>query len=227
MRLLLNWIRIEWWWDLFFDSESPGLVISNRYGRVMPPSSAVPLDFARGQGVPHSVTVWNNVDLPTVTPKRPHHHSLFVREFSLISRMNQTKSIGWIWNTGLNKSTSPISLTKIHHQNCWRGMIIKDFGESLGTSKLLDARHWGAPTEAYKQYGARRSDRKQRSRWHLDGGSGFEVCGWHLEWYPIINWVRRSSSYISFNQNALNKARLKKKWIIINKAGTITFILGG
>jgi hypothetical protein len=33
-----------------------GLVISRSYERVKPPPSAVPLDYARGQGVPHSVT---------------------------------------------------------------------------------------------------------------------------------------------------------------------------
>ena len=34
-----------------------------------------------------------------------------------------------------------------------------DFGKSLGTSEVLDVRRQGAPTEAYIQYGARRSDR--------------------------------------------------------------------
>jgi hypothetical protein len=29
-------------------------------------------------------------------------------------------------------------------------MIIKDFGQSLGTSKMLDAKRRGTPTEAYK-----------------------------------------------------------------------------
>ena len=52
--------------DIFsFVPESHGLVISKSYGRVMPakhpadkpPPSAVPLGFARGQGVPHSVTL--------------------------------------------------------------------------------------------------------------------------------------------------------------------------
>ena len=33
-------------------------------------------------------------------------------------------------------------------------MIIKDLGQSLGTSKVLDARRRGVPTEAYKQYAA-------------------------------------------------------------------------
>ncbi len=42
-------------------------------------------------------------------------------------------------------------------------MITKDFGQSLGTSKVLDARRRGAPTEAYKQYAAKRSDRRQHS----------------------------------------------------------------
>jgi len=51
-------------------------------------------------------------------------------------------------------------------------MINKVFGQSLGTSKVLAARRREAPSEAYKQYAARRSDRRQHSRWQLDGGSG-------------------------------------------------------
>ena len=39
-----------------------------------------------------------------------------------------------------------------------------DFGLSLGTSKVLDVRRQGATAEAYEQYAARRSDRRQRRR---------------------------------------------------------------
>jgi len=38
------------------------------------------------------------------------------------------------------------------------------FWLTLGTSKVLDARRRGATTEAYEQYAAGRSDRRQRSR---------------------------------------------------------------
>jgi hypothetical protein len=33
-------------------------------------------------------------------------------------------------------------------------MTAMDFGESLDTSEVLDARRQGVPTEAYKQYAA-------------------------------------------------------------------------
>ena len=46
-----------------------------------------------------------------------------------------------------------------------------DFGVTLGTNKVLDARRRGAPTEAYKQYAARRSDRPSSvTPWRDYGG---------------------------------------------------------
>ncbi|MBW1768073.1 MAG: hypothetical protein JRJ65_13640 [Deltaproteobacteria bacterium] len=38
----------------------------------------------------------------------------------------------------------------------------EDFGLSLGTRKVLDARRQGATIEAYELYAAGRSDRRQR-----------------------------------------------------------------
>jgi hypothetical protein len=47
-----------------------------------------------------------------------------------------------------------------------------DFGATLGASEVFDVRRRGEATEAYEQYAAGRSDRRQRSRKHLDGESG-------------------------------------------------------
>jgi hypothetical protein len=44
--------------------------------------------------------------------------------------------------------------------NLLMGNDNQGFRQSLGTSKVLDARRRGAPTEAYRQYAARRSDRR-------------------------------------------------------------------
>ena len=52
-------------------------------------------------------------------------------------------------------------------------MLTRDFGTSLNTNKVSDARRRGARTEAYEQYVAGTSDRRQHSRWHFDGGSGY------------------------------------------------------
>jgi len=42
-----------------------------------------------------------------------------------------------------------IGTTKIHHQLSTYALIIVDFGRALGTSKVLDVRRRGVPTEAY------------------------------------------------------------------------------
>jgi hypothetical protein len=42
--------------------------------------------------------------------------------------------------------------------------VTKDFGSTLGTSKVSDARRRGVTTEAYEQYAAERNDRRQRRR---------------------------------------------------------------
>jgi len=41
-------------------------------------------------------------------------------------------------------------MAKIHHQISVYVLMIVDFGRALGTSKVLDARRRGVPTEAYK-----------------------------------------------------------------------------
>jgi len=46
---------------------------------------------------------------------------------------------------------------------------------SLAISKVLYARRQGVTSEAYKSYSAGRNDRSQRSRWYLDGGSGWNI----------------------------------------------------
>ena len=53
---------------------------------------------------------------------------------------------------------------KIHHQISIKIGVTKDFGSTLGTSKVSDARRRGVTTEAYQQYAAGRNDRRQRRR---------------------------------------------------------------
>ncbi|MBW2609180.1 MAG: hypothetical protein JRC68_02415 [Deltaproteobacteria bacterium] len=53
-------------------------------------------------------------------------------------------------------------MTKIHRQNSESSTKMENFGLSLATRKVLDARCRGVTTEAYEQYAAGRSDRRQR-----------------------------------------------------------------
>ncbi len=64
----------------------------------------------------------------------------------------------------MGEKMKEIGPTKIHRQFSTYVLMIVDFGRALGTSRVLDARRRGAPTETYKQYAARRSDRRQRGR---------------------------------------------------------------
>ena len=56
------------------------------------------------------------------------------------------------------------SQTKIHRLIHIFSIKLEDFERFLVTNKILDARRQGVPTEAYEQYAARRSDRRQHSR---------------------------------------------------------------
>ena len=56
-------------------------------------------------------------------------------------------------------------------------MIIKDFGEFLGYSKVLAARRRGVPTEAYHKYTARRSDRPSSVAGYCGGWKGNTADG--------------------------------------------------
>ena len=56
------------------------------------------------------------------------------------------------------------SIPKIPHQIYVSEGITMDFGETLGTIKVLAARRQGVTTEAYEQYAAGRNDRMQRRR---------------------------------------------------------------
>jgi hypothetical protein len=51
-------------------------------------------------------------------------------------------------------------------------MIAMDFWEFLGASEVLDARRQGVPTEAYKQYAARRSYRPSSVAGYCGGWKG-------------------------------------------------------
>jgi hypothetical protein len=57
-----------------------------------------------------------------------------------------------------------LMLSQIHRQALKSSFKSCGFEEFLITSKVLDARRRGATTEAYEQYAARRSNRRQRSR---------------------------------------------------------------
>jgi hypothetical protein len=80
-------------------------------------------------------------------------------------------------------------------------MWMMDFGISLDTSKVPDARRQGARSEAYLTYAAgpstllrvvslsnETSERWQRSRWHFDGGSGEAVLG--SRYYFVLHTAR-------------------------------------
>ena len=54
--------------------------------------------------------------------------------------------------------------SKIHHQIRVFLVAPVDFGTTLAIIKVLDARRRGATTEAYRQYAAGRSDRRQHRR---------------------------------------------------------------
>ena len=65
-----------------------------------------------------------------------------------------------VFTEKLSKKDSPKGIGKRNSDGSGGGF----YGISLGTSEVLDARRQGAPTEAYKRYAARRSDRRQHSR---------------------------------------------------------------
>jgi len=52
--------------------------------------------------------------------------------------------------TSLRQKINPQAKSKIHHQISVYVLMIVDFGRALGTSKVLDVRRRGVPTEAYK-----------------------------------------------------------------------------
>ena len=112
---------------LRFQGSRPGHFKALRTGEASP--LPVPLDFARGQGVPHFVTPWNDEGLPPVTQKRHHDllwlYDIFIRKWWVrifrknhITYSNSRKNhVSSVWTSRLlekilsckNKKAAPLT----------------------------------------------------------------------------------------------------------------------